>query len=156
VWVRQETHHDNGIVVKLTAAGVFWPCSYNLETWSDQLAYFGVNAGAGGYATSSYPLDEWFHFVGVFDNGNVHTYINGEVGSSVVEPSDTVDDGDLPVYIGCVVPDSMLFVGELDELAIYNRALTEEEIRADMNDGISAAVEAGGKLAVTWAGVKRR
>jgi hypothetical protein len=28
VWVKQSTHHDNGIVVKLTTAGQFWPCSY--------------------------------------------------------------------------------------------------------------------------------
>jgi hypothetical protein len=156
VWVRQEAHHDNGIVVKLTAAGVWWPCSYNLETWSDQLAYFGVNEDTGAWATGSYPLEEWFHFTGVFDNGEERTYVNGELAGSVDDPSDTVADGELPVYIGCVAPNSYLFVGELDELAIYNRVLTEEEIRADMNNGISTSVEAGGKLAITWAGVKSR
>jgi hypothetical protein len=156
VWVRQETHHDNGIVVKLTEEGVWWPCSYNLETWSDQLAYFGVNEDTGAWATTSYPLDEWFHFTGVFDNGEERVYVNGEPGGSVDDPSNTVADGDLPVYIGCVGPGSYLFVGELDELAIYNRVLTEEEIRADMNSGISTAVEAGGKLAITWAGVRGR
>ena len=154
VWVRQSTHHDNGIVVKLTTAGQWWPCSYNLETWSDQLAYFGVNTGAAGYATSPYPLDEWFHFVGLFDNGNVHTYINGEIGNSIVDPGDTVADGELPVCIGCVGPGAMLFIGELDEVAIYNRALTIEEIEADMESGISLAVESEGKLATTWAAVK--
>jgi len=154
VWVRQETHHDNGIVVKLTAAGTFWPCSYNLETWSDQLAYFGVNEDTGAWATGSYPLDKWFHFTGVFDNGEERTYVDGELAGTVDDPSDIVADGELPVYIGCVAPDSYLFVGDLDELAIYNRALTEEEIRADMNNGISTAVEAGGKLATTWARVR--
>lgn len=82
VWVKQSTHHDNGIVVKLTSAGTDWPCSYNLETWSDQLAYFGVNQGAA-WATGSYPLDEWFHLVGVFDKGNVHLYVNSELVGTV-------------------------------------------------------------------------
>ena len=154
VWVSQKTHHDNGIVVKLTAAGQWWPCSYNLETWSDQLAYFGANQDTGQWATGSYPLDEWFHFAGVFDNAEERTYVNGELAGSVPDPSDTVADGELPVYIGCVAPGSMYFIGELDELAIYNRALTTEEIQADMNFGISMAVEGAGKLTTTWAGVK--
>lgn len=154
VWVKQFTHHDNGIVVKLTAAGTHWPCSYNLETWSDQLAYFGVNADTGAWATSAYPLDEWFHFAGVFDNGDEHVYVNGELIASIDDPSDTVADGDEPVYIGCVEPGVYPFTGEMDELAIYNRALTTEEIQADMNSGISLAVESGGKLATTWASVK--
>ena len=154
VWVKMSTHHDNGIVVKLTSEGVFWPCSYNLETWSDQLAYFGVNEGAGGYATSPYPLDEWFHLAGIFDNGEVHAYVNGELASSVNDPSNVVPDGDLPVYIGCVDPNSFFFVGELDDLAIYRRALTQEEIQRDMGSILPAAVESTGKLISTWATIK--
>ena len=153
VWVKQSTHHDNGIVVKLTTAGQFWPCSYNLETWSDQLAYFGVGADTGQWATSKYPLNEWFHFAGVFDAGKEHVYVNGELGGTVSDPDKTVPDGDLPVYVGCVDPNSYPFEGALDELAIYNRALSEAEIKEDMN-GIIMPVGSRGKLADTWAAIK--
>lgn len=154
VWVKQSAHHDNGIVVKLTTAGQHWPCSYNLETWSDQLAYFGVGTDTGQWATSKYPLNEWFHFAGVFDAGKEHVYVNGKLGGTVSDPSDTIPDSDQPVYVGCVDPNSYPFTGSLDELAIYKRALSEAEIQQDMDNGIVMPVESRGKLAVTWATIK--
>ena len=44
--------------------------------------------------------------------------------------------------------------GLIDDVRIYDRALTEAEI-ADLASGV-LAVEAGGKLAITWAHLKRR
>ena len=47
------------------------------------------------------------------------------------------------------------FDGIIDEVAIYNRVLTEEEIKQDMNKGILYAVSPAGRLATTWARIKR-
>lgn len=152
VWVKQATHHANGIIVKLTAEGVFWPCSYNLETWSDGLATFAVS-GEVGKPVAGYPLDEWYHLAGVFDGGTTHLYINGEVTSGK-SPATKVPDGDLPVYIGCVTPSKFFFKGSLDELAIYSGALTTEEIIQDMDAGVTISVESKDKLATTWAAVR--
>lgn len=154
IWVKQSTHHDNGIVVKLTNAGQHWPCGYNLETWSDQMAYFGVGEDTGEWAAGGYPLDEWYHLAGVFDGGEESLYINGEHIATISDPSATVPDSDLPVYVGCVDPDSYPFVGALDELAIHSRALNETEIQEDMNNGIVTSVESKGKVATTWATIR--
>jgi hypothetical protein len=155
VWTIINAHHNNGIVVKLIVAGQHWPCSYNLETWSDQLAYFDVDADAGKYATASYPLNEWFYLVGVFDGskGEDRIYINGKLENSNPRAVKTVPDGDQPVYIGCVAPATYPFIGALDELVIYNRALTDAEIKANMQ-GINMAVDKIGKLSATWATIK--
>jgi len=157
VWVNQETHHDNGIVVKLTTAGSFWPCSYNLETWSDQLAYFDVGADAGSYATASYTLGEWYYLVGVFDGakGEDRIYIDGNLEKTNKRDEKTVPDGTEPVYIGCVSPGSYYFIGALDELVIYNRALTDAEIKENMQGNI-LAVDKVGKLSTTWANIKNQ
>jgi hypothetical protein len=155
VWVKMSAHHDNGIVVKLTTAGTFWPCGYNLETWSDQAAYFGVNQDTGQWVVGPYPLNEWFHIAGVFDNGNELLYINGQKMGSVSDPSKIVPDSDLPVYIGCVDPTNYFFKGELDDIAIYNRALNQAEIQQDMSSISPAPVESAGKLANTWAAIKK-
>lgn len=154
-WVKMSGHHDNGIVVKLISEGVHWPTVYNLETWSDQLAYFGVNEDTGEWIVGSYPLDEWFHLTGVFDNGTETIYINGEDMGSMPDPSAVVPDSDLPVYIGCVDPNSYFFVGELDDIAIYDRALTQAEIQQDMGSISPATVESTGKLASTWGAMKK-
>ncbi len=154
VWVKMDNHHDNGIVVKLTSAN-FWPCSYNLETWSDQLAYFDVGSDTGSYATARYPLNEWFFLVGVFDGdkGEDRIYVNGKLESTNARDIKVVPDGDFPVYIGCVSPGQYYFVGALDNLVIYNRALTDDEIKSDMN-GVILSVDKYGKLPTTWASIK--
>ena len=46
------------------------------------------------------------------------------------------------------------FNGVIDEAALYNRVLTEEEIKIDMNNGILYAVSSAGRLATTWAFLK--
>jgi len=155
VWVKQDTHHDNGIVVKLTS-DAFWPCSYNLETWSDQLAYFDVGPDAGQYATASYPLKEWYHLAGVFDGakGEDRIYINGKLGKANPRDEKVVPDGDRPVCIGSVSPSQYFFVGALDDLVIYNRALSEAEIRKDM-EGINMSVDRQNKLSTFWGSVKK-
>jgi len=155
LWVKMSEHHDNGIVVKLTTAGQPWPCSYNLETWSDQLAYFDINADIGKYTTADYPLGEWFHIAGVFDGntGEDRIYINGELKNSNPRPEQIVPDGDLPVYIGCVAPGLYFFKGSLDDLAIYSKALTNEEIIQDMNS-IAAPVNGKSKSSILWGLIK--
>ena len=42
-----------------------------------------------------------------------------------------------------------------DEVAVYNRALTQEEIQQDMSGDISpAAISPSGKLVTRWAEIK--
>jgi len=155
VWVKMSAHHDNGIVVKLTVAGQSWPCCYNLETWSDKLAYFDINSDIGKYATSDYPLDKWFHLVGVFDGkaGADMIYIDGVLKSTNPRSEKTVPDSNLPVYIGCVAPGQYFFKGMLDDLAIYGRALSQQEIIQDMNAFVTP-VESIGKATIKWGEIK--
>jgi len=52
------------------------------------------------------------------------------------------------------IPD-MFFEGIIDDVAIYNRALTEKEIRTDMGGGVlPLAVQSTEKLATTWGSIK--
>ena len=46
-------------------------------------------------------------------------------------------------------------VGKIDELAVYDRALTLKEIKSDMEEGVFFAVDPKEKLATTWANLKR-
>lgn len=154
-WVKIDAHHDNGIVVKLTSPNAFWPCSYNLETWSDGLIYFDVGADIGKYTTSDYPLGQWFHLAGVFDGnaGEDRVYVNGELKSTTARPEKIVPDGDLPVCIGSVAPGILFFKGALDDLAIYSRSLSQAEILQDMQT-IMSAVKSNDKLATNWSKIK--
>jgi hypothetical protein len=52
-----------------------------------------------------------------------------------------------------VSPGNYFFRGALDELVIYNRVLTEDEINENMK-GIIMAVDRSNKLSTTWALIK--
>jgi len=54
------------------------------------------------------------------------------------------------------------FSGIMDEIAVFDVALTEDDIKSIMNNGLAkalgmvAAVDSSGKLTTTWATIKAR
>jgi hypothetical protein len=88
------------------------------------------DAGTSCYSVDSYMLRRWQHLVAVKDGAAMKLYINGEL---VGEGRDTNElPTGLRLLIGRLYPDSSRsvrpFIGQLDELAIYDRALSPEEI----------------------------
>ncbi|MCB1129101.1 MAG: immunoglobulin domain-containing protein, partial [Verrucomicrobiae bacterium] len=85
-----------------------------------------------GGANSTVPLgeglaaDTWYHITSVFDGAEARVYLNGELKGSlaVAAPIDTTD---LALVIGGD-DGTRTFNGVMDQVAFWNRALTEEEI----------------------------
>ena len=82
------------------------------------------------YPTTSFPFDKWYHIACTFTNNEGKLYVNGtELGSdtSGTYPAGTFGD----VYIGNR-PSTINrhFDGEIDDVRIYNRVLSQKEIRA--------------------------
>jgi len=48
----------------------------------------------------------------------------------------------------------LYFEGDIDDVAIYLRALSAKEVKDNMAQ--AAAVDAAGKLAITWGAIKER
>jgi hypothetical protein len=84
--------------------------------------------GTSCYSTDAYTLRKWQHVAAVKDASHMCIYINGRLAG------DGEDATQLPtgmrLLVGRLYPSRQVrpFVGQLDELAIYNRALTLEEI----------------------------
>ncbi|MBT3267997.1 LamG domain-containing protein [Candidatus Poribacteria bacterium] len=99
---------------------------------------------------------DWAHIAGTYDGETVKTWIDGEVNA---EGALTGDAGpttnNLRWSNDCC--GGRMYDGVLDELAIFNRALTEDEMQALMNDGMEGAlsVRPFGKLATQWAALRR-
>lgn len=115
------------------------------------------NAGFGqigpGGEGSNFPLDEWFHIAGVKKGGNLKVYINGEEKGSVGVPA-SHSQGPEKLYIGQTGYRAATFI--IDDLGIYNRALTDKEVKQDMEKGVlPQAVDAEGKLTTTWSSIKK-
>ena len=94
--------------------------------------------GAGLWWGNSYLTpyaNEWAHVALTWDNGAAIQYINGEqVSTGNISFQDSADD--TPVAIGCVsATNNESFVGTIDEVRIYDQALTAEEIVQAMVPG---------------------
>jgi hypothetical protein len=98
---------------------------------------------------------EWVFLAGTYDGQVEKIYINSELDASkeYVEGFGTNDEM-LRIGLDPCCP-GRHFKGIIDEIAIYDRALTPNEIKQNQNatQGL-AAVEPAGKLSSTWGEIK--
>ena len=88
--------------------------------------------------TGPLPLNEWSHLATTFDNSTLRLYVDGVlVGSRAVSGPLLVSTGALRIGGNSIWGE--FFQGRIDEVRIYNRALTLSEIQADMSTAIGAA-----------------
>ena len=82
-------------------------------------------------------INQWTHLAGTWDGSTLRLYLGGvEVASQ--PRSGTLEVNNSPLHIGGNTYNGENFSGLIDEVRIYNRALTPAEIAQDMNSAISA------------------
>src|ERR1044071_5049842 len=85
------------------------------------------------YGPSPVPLNTWTHLAGTYDVVNGQSlYVNG-VEVAHVPPSGSITTSIGPLRMGGNLPFSEYFIGRIDEVRVYNQALSQSEIQADMN-----------------------
>ncbi|MGB9595598.1 MAG: LamG domain-containing protein [Candidatus Poribacteria bacterium] len=99
---------------------------------------------------------EWHHIAGTWDGKTIKTYIDGKESSSL-PCAGTLEKNNDPLFIGCRGGSSRWMNGVIDEIKIYNRALTADEIKRDMeNPQANLSVTINGKLSITWGQIKSK
>ena len=106
-------------------------------------------------------VGEWVHVALTWDKsdgGLPILYANGKKLEKYQDQQALQDDlsmNDLPWTIGAMPGFNRFFNGLIDEVRIYNRRLSDEEIERNFNvKSNSVAVQPAGKLAGTWGAVK--
>jgi hypothetical protein len=114
-----------------------WPTIYAKGHWDASL---GLNSGTGKLESwinngnqligaTVVPLGQWSHVALVYDGTNRTFYVNGAFAGAGSAPGINPDSN--TSSIGNVVPnESASFNGQIDEVSIYNRALSPNEIAA--------------------------
>ncbi len=99
------------------------------------------NASQLGYATSnSYPstfFRNWNHFIIAYNQGDGICYVNGVLDSLWTSQVGNIGDNINPLLFGSannLSSSSKKFYGKLDDIGIWNRALTQQEI-TDLYNG---------------------
>lgn len=125
------------------------------NTWQ-----FWIGVGAGGVTWNpaqgpAVNLGEWTHLTAVYSDGEQKLYVDGELAGEATGALNINTAQELLIGAGAnEATHQFLFVGNIDDVRVYNRALTEEDIAQVMEGEDATAVSPSGKLATTWASIK--
>ncbi len=102
--------------------------------------------------TSPIAFNQWYHVAATLDGntGTMSIYTNGLLAAQIntmikplaaLIPADepTIGIGNVGTHDGFNIP----FVGDIDEISLYSRALSASEVQAIYNDGINGNVQGG-------------
>jgi hypothetical protein len=92
------------------------------------------------YNIDNLTTDTWYHIVGTWDGSTARLYINNKLVSSTLV-SGSIASTDITRIGTTTVGTEYYMHGLIDEVKIYNYALTEDDIRLEYNRG--AAVQLG-------------
>ncbi len=118
------TNREYAVYTKLIT-----PTLYNFETYSA-----GDNSSYHEVGSHVVPLHQWLFVATVIDRRNhtMRAYANGTV-NEVSDSYSTFTTNNFPMTIGAeaeIWPDHLPLLGAIDDLRLYNRALTPTEIQA--------------------------
>lgn len=100
---------------------------------------------------------QWHHIAAAYDKKTFILYLDGGVDAQTAV-SDKPDTHDNAIYIGgCPLDGSYAMTGVIDEIAVFKRSLTADEIK-DAMKGLQSllAIAPLGKLTTTWGNIKDR
>jgi hypothetical protein len=99
--------------------------------------------------------DTWHFMAGTWDGSTIKLYIDGELNKEL-ECKGKLTANNEPLFIGARGGNQRFVNGALDEIKMYNYALTEDELIRDMENPNAADVVPQDKLTTTWARIKTR
>lgn len=143
----------------------FYFSSWSSSGGEHNCIHAGVLTTAGawgrGFATGRlFSKNTWYFLTCIIDTkqGTIKTYVNGEIPDG---GQAKIDVGDVPgepvnIWVGGTPENYQWINGTIDEVAFFNVAISEDDIKFIMENGLSRAfaVRAQGKLPITWATIK--
>jgi PKD repeat protein len=136
-WVNRGDLGDDRVVCKST--GVYIPdhvfCLGVAGNGSKSIARarLSTSGGSGSYdSTASFPTNTWAHLAVTYDGSAVRHYINGQLAGTRSHTGSVIAFTQNTVIGNVNTVHDRYFFGKIDEVRIYNRALSVNEIQTDM------------------------
>ncbi len=130
--------------------------NYYLESSSSDAGHpaaGGIFAGSGKntFGTAVVPLNAWTHLAATYDGATLRLYVNGVQVSSIAQTGSLAASAN-PLQIGGDSIFGQYFEGLIDEVRVYNVALTAAQVQSDMATAIGATPVPDLTLTKTHAG----
>ena len=124
------------VLLKETSNGLAYGL-YASNASSRPAGFIHIGADIDATGPTAIALNTWTHLAASYDGAAFRLYVNGsQVTSRAV--SGSVATSTSPLRLGGNTIWGEYFAGVIDEVRIYNRALSAAEVQADMNTPVSA------------------
>ena len=123
------------ILMKERGTGMSWGMYADAPNHDPSAPSVWVNAGGpdvDAWGTAAAPVGAWTHVAGTYDGADLRLYVNGTLVRTVAHAGELPASAD-PLRIGGNGNGGEYFQGLIDEVRIYDHALTQAQIQADMN-----------------------
>jgi RHS repeat-associated protein len=146
-WVQKKSHmkFGNTVVSKWKTGGLpgenEWSLSITSGTWGTGASGFTIedtNEVRYTVLGSTVPsLDQWYHLVGMRDGDSIKVFLDGALEGSLYVGSAIVNNADIDMMISGIYGGNQprYMDGIVDDIKIYHRALSEEEVDHLYNSG---------------------
>ena len=127
-WIKPTSSHQGQVITKYNLQSVNMP--WDIQVWDDNLIYTAVKTNNGFVevpSSGAITYGQWLHVVTVYDGTNIILYLNGVEDNSLPQTG-TIETNDFDLEIGGASGNGTDFIGSLDDVRIYNRALSATEI----------------------------
>jgi hypothetical protein len=160
VFPRQESNYEYVVSNDRDCCGQYKGYSLSLgytgfQIWDESNVSHKTNL------VSKPSLEEWCHLAGTFDGKQLRIYLNGELSNTSAFSGKIGTPASFAFAIGGLGfnPGTYNINGIIDEVAIFNVALADNDIETIMIMGLEkvlggTAVSPSGRLAATWAEIR--
>ncbi len=78
--------------------------------------------------SSTLNLNSWYNLIGTYNGSELKLYLNGILVNSISTNLQLMPNSLTDLFIGCELSGFRFFNGKIDDIGIWNRALTQQEI----------------------------
>lgn len=96
-----------------------------------------IGGASGAYGTTPIPVGEWVHLAGVRNGANWSLYVNGQLDATATATAGTMVNQNVAISKHPGYP-QYYFKGDIDDIRLYERALTPVEVLNLYNEGATS------------------
>ncbi|MDE2491307.1 MAG: fibronectin type III domain-containing protein [Elusimicrobia bacterium] len=149
-WVYPESASQNsGGAAGIVARGKQGAEDFALDVYGNAFRFLVAPGQAATVSTETIPAGQWTHLVGVYSSagsGSATLYVNGRADASVTGVGSSRADDAQPLTVGnradASGADTLGFLGRIDAVRVYHRALSAAEVLADYQGSFVSTVSA--------------
>lgn len=139
-WVYSTAEQDQfDKIISKYKGSASYPYSLQFDGASDDKIYLDLYDGSSVYTIASdesIPQNTWTHIIGTYDGSIMKLYINGKLQSDIYQGSFSLATNNENLIIGGRLDTNIqIFSGTIDEVKIYNFALSADQVKTEYNQG---------------------